>query len=248
MGVTYVLGFLFNIVLCFCMGNPDDILNSQIDQPVAQLFYNSLGRGGGIFYTVMAFIILQFVVWASIQSLARTIFAFSRDGMLPASRVWTKIEKRTAIPQFAVWLSVVCCICINLIALGSYDVIESVFNICSIAMDWSYCIPIFCKLVFGRFQPGPWHLGWASPFINAWACLWTLFVSVIFFCPTSYPTTPGTMNYAIAFFGGIIICAGIFWFILGHKRYTGPRMQADDAGSGSGFQDERVKNEKEPAP
>lgn len=31
---TYVAGFLFNIVLCFVMGNPDDILASSIAQPV----------------------------------------------------------------------------------------------------------------------------------------------------------------------------------------------------------------------
>jgi hypothetical protein len=65
---TYVAGWLFNIVLCFCMGDPADILATTIGQPVAQLFYNSLGKGGAIFYTVCGFIILEFVCWTAMVS------------------------------------------------------------------------------------------------------------------------------------------------------------------------------------
>lgn len=57
MAFTYVAGFLFNIVLCFVMGDPAEILASPIYQPVAQIFFNVLGKAGGIFYTVCAFII-----------------------------------------------------------------------------------------------------------------------------------------------------------------------------------------------
>ena len=83
---TYLAGWLFNIVLCFCMvridprgvarmsvltcfqGDPAEILASPIYQPVGQLFYNSLGKSGGIFYTVAAFIILQFVCFTAMVS------------------------------------------------------------------------------------------------------------------------------------------------------------------------------------
>jgi hypothetical protein len=58
---TYVAGFLFNIVLCFVMGNPSEILASPVAQPVAQIFYNVLGKAGGIFYTVCALIISKYI-------------------------------------------------------------------------------------------------------------------------------------------------------------------------------------------
>jgi len=227
MGFTYVLGWLFNIVLCFCMGDPAAILASPIAQPVAQLFYNSLGKGGGIFYTVSAFIILQFVCFTATQALARTVFAFSRDRLIPLSRVWTIIDRRTGTPLYAVWISIFFCIAINLIGLGSYAAIAGVFNVCAIALDWSYVIPIVCKLAFGKFKPGPWHMGAASPFINAWACVWTLFVSIIFILPTFRPVTAGNMNYAIAFLGGIFIAAAIFWYVGGRNYYTGPIIEAE---------------------
>lgn len=184
---TYLAGFLYNIVLVFRMGDPAELLGSTLAQPVGQLYYNALGRGGGIFYTVCAVIILQFVCFTALQALARTIFAFSRDRLLPFSNVWTKIAERTNTPIYAVWLSVVCCIAINLIGLGSYIAIAGVFNVTAIALDWSYCIPIFTKLWFGKFEPGPWHLGKFSKAINIWAIIWTSFVTVIFILPVTLP-------------------------------------------------------------
>lgn len=78
---TYIAGFLFNIVLCFCMGNPADILASPIAQPVAQLFYNSLGKSGSIFFTVCGFIIIQFVCFTAMVRSAFQIRHHARDGM-----------------------------------------------------------------------------------------------------------------------------------------------------------------------
>jgi amino acid permease (GABA permease) len=227
MGFTYGAGWLFNIVLCFCMGDPATILASPIAQPVAQIFYNSLGKGGGIFYTVCAFIILQFVCFTATQALARTFFAFSRDKLIPGSKIWTVIDRRTGTPLYAVWITVFWCIVINLIGLGSYAAISGVFNICAIALDWSYCIPIFCKMVFNKFEPGPWHMGRLSYFVNAWACLWTLFVSIIFILPTVRPVKGDTMNYASAFLVAILIAAAVYWYLGGRRWYTGPIVEAE---------------------
>jgi amino acid transporter len=234
---TYIAGFLFNIVLCFCMGDPAEILATPIFQPVAQLFFNSLGKSGAIFYTVCGFIIIKFVCFTALQALGRTVFAFSRDKLLPFSNVWTKIHPRTGTPIFAVWISVVCCILINLIGLGSYTAIAGVFNICAIALDWSYCIPIICKLIWSKnFTPGPWHMGKASFFVNVWACLWTLFVSIIFLLPTAMPVAANTMNYASVFLVFIFVAAYGYWFARGKRFYTGPLIEAmaeESAGSGS---------------
>lgn len=139
---TYVVGWLFTIVLCFTMGDPKvdgGILGSPVGQPVAQIFYNNLGKSGGIAFSVFGFIIIKFVCFTAMQALARTVFAFSRDNLLPFSRIWTKILPLTGTPILAVWISVFWCIVINLIGLGSYTAILGVFNVCAIALDWSYC-------------------------------------------------------------------------------------------------------------
>lgn len=217
---TYVAGWLFNIVLAFCMGDTTEILGSPIAQPVAQIFYNSLGKSGGVFYTVCAFIILQFVCFTATQALARTFFAFSRDRLVPGSKIWAVINKRTGTPIYAVWITVFWCIVINLVGLGSYAAISGVFNVCAIALDWSYVIPIMCKLIFGKFEPGPWHMGKYSTFVNVWACLWTLFVSIIFILPTGRPVAAETMNYAAAFLVAILVASTLYWYLGGKKWYV----------------------------
>ncbi|RDL42301.1 Uncharacterized protein BP5553_02280 [Venustampulla echinocandica] len=227
MAFTYVAGWLYNIVLCFCMGNKDEILLSPIVQPVAQIFFNSLGKAGGIFYTVCGFIIIKFVCFTAMQALGRTVFAFSRDRLLPFSSTWTKVNSITGTPLYAVWISVAACVAINLIGLGSYTAISGVFNICAITLDWSYIIPIICKLWFGKFEPGPWHMGRASKYVNIWGCIWTTFVTVIFILPTVRPVQADTMNYAIVFLMFILGAAAVFWYTGGRKYYTGPIAEAE---------------------
>ncbi|OBT44593.1 hypothetical protein VE00_05816 [Pseudogymnoascus sp. WSF 3629] len=236
MTFTYIGGFLFNIVLGYCMGpSSADILSSY--QPVAMIFYNSLGKAGGIFYTVCGFIIIKFVCFTALQATARTFFAFSRDRLIPFSSVWTQVSPITGTPLTSVWLSVVLCILINLIGLGSYTAISGVFNVCAISLDISYCIPIACKLIFGQFKPGPWHMGRASKYINTWACIWTAFVSVIFVLPTAYPVAADTMNYACVFLVAIFVFAYLYWIVSGKQFYTGPVVE--------GYETPQVGEERE---
>lgn len=247
---TWLAGFMFNIVLVFRMGDPAELLAST--QPVALLFFNALGPAGGVFFTVCAFIILQFVCFTACQSLARTIFAFSRDRLLPFSHVWTKVNIRTGTPLYAVWVSIFFCICINLIGLGSYIAIAGVFNVTAIALDWSYIIPIVCKLAFGKFEPGPWHLGKFSTAVNVWACVWTLFVSIIFILPTILPVQGDNMNYAIVFLGAILVFSAVFWYATGKNYYTGPLTETElmeeesikDSSSGDGSETKESKEYK----
>ncbi len=223
---TYIVGWLFNIVLVFCMGDPNEIISSPVAQPVAQIFYNVIGKGGAIFFTVSAFLIMNFVCITALQAGSRTVWAFSRDRMLPGSGIWYRIWKVTDTPVLAVWLYTLICILINLIGLGSYITINAIFNLCAIALDWSYCIPILCKLFFGKFQPGPWTLGRASVYVNAWACCWTAFVSVIFLFPTIRPVAADNMNYAVVILVFVFLLALAYWFIAGRFYYTGPRTHA----------------------
>lgn len=220
MALTYVMGWIFTIVLVFTMGDPLVLLDNELEQPVIQLFYNNLGRAGAITFAACAFVILNSCAIAAIQSLARTVFAFSRDRLIPGSRYLKIVDKRTDTPIIAVWWSVFWCAAINLIALGSYEAISAIFNVCAIAMDWSYCIPILCKLIYGKFEPGPWYMGKASFFVNAYACLWTAFVSIIFLFPTYYPVTvvnmvsPPILSLSQVIYADFFFRTGQSWSLL----------------------------------
>ena len=119
--------------------------------------------------------------------------------MLPFSPLWYKIWKKTDTPVNAVWLFTTCCVLINLIGLGSYTAISAIFNLTAIALDWSYTIPIICKMYYGKFERGPFHLGWASVWINGWAVVWTTFVTIIYVQPTILPVTPQDVGLTFPF-------------------------------------------------
>ena len=199
LGFTWIGGWLFTIVLSYCVGDPAEKLTNVVAQPVAQIFYEVIGRSGGIFFTVTAFLVLNFTAMTAIQAGSRTIWAYARDEMLPLSRVWYKINRKTDTPIYAVWLFCVLCVLINLIGLGSYTAIAAIFNLTAIALDWSYCIPIICKLAYGKFERGPFHLGWASPFINGWAIIWTTFVTIIYVQPTILPVTKENVSLSLRY-------------------------------------------------
>lgn len=220
-----------------------DTLDNVVEQPVAQIFYQVIGRQGGVFFTVCAYIVLNFTAMTAIQAGSRTIWAYARDEMLPLSRIWYKTNKTTNTPLWSVWLFTVCCVLINLIGLGSYTAISAIFNLTAIALDWSYVIPIICKLAYGKFERGPFHLGWASKWINYWAIVWTFFVTIIYVQPTIRPVTKENvslicyllerlnadehtkMNYVCVLMVAVALFAVIYWYAAGRKYYIGPRVR-----------------------
>ncbi|KAK4108130.1 amino acid transporter [Canariomyces notabilis] len=222
---TYVAGFLYNVVLAYCMGDPRDLLASPTSLPVSQIFYNVMGAGPAVFFTVTAFFVMNFVCIPSVHAGSRTLWASSRDDMVPFSRYWHRVHKRTDTPLHAVWLYTLLCIAINLVGLGSPILIAAVFNVCAIALNWSYCIPILCKMAFGKFERGPWHLGRFSTAINAWAVAWNAFLSALFVLPIIRPVTPENMNYASVVLAFVIAFLTTHWLLRGRKHYIGSRTQ-----------------------
>ena len=99
LGFTYIGGWLYTIVLSYVAGDLDSILNSTIDQPVAQIFYNVMGRAGGVTFTVFAFIILNFTGISAMQAAGRTAWALSRDELLPLSKVSPTFQRNFVCGQ-----------------------------------------------------------------------------------------------------------------------------------------------------
>ena len=165
--------------------------------------------------------------------------------MIPGSRIWYKINKRTDTPIIAVWLFCICCVLINLIGLGSYTAISAIFNLTAIALDWSYCIPIVCKLAYGKFERGPFHLGKFSVPINVWAIVRNTFVTIIYVMPTiRRPETPqnvsnsndlllassihnvSQMNSFFVLISAVTIFSIGYWYAAGRYYYICPRINA----------------------
>lgn len=85
-GCCWFLGFIIMIVIAACI-NPDleSVLGSSFGQPMAQIYYDAIGKSGTLGLMSLLFIV-QFVMGLSILVAAsRQTWAFSRDGALPFS-------------------------------------------------------------------------------------------------------------------------------------------------------------------
>jgi amino acid transporter len=152
LGTTYVLGFVLNIVLAIDMG-PDwgTLLYTPTGLPMAQLFYNVLGKRGGVAFMCLSAAICNFTGASCLQAQARTLFALSRgclflknvmitvDEMLPFSKYMHKIWKRTRTPVISVWVNVLFCALLGLIDLGSFTAITAIFNVNHILNTFLTC-------------------------------------------------------------------------------------------------------------
>ncbi len=195
--ITYITGLAFNLVLVLCMGpSPQALAGSQTGQPVAQLFLNVLGRGPAVFFTLAGFAVMNLVAIPGLQSGSRTVFALARDDLLPLSGVWRRIARRSGTPIAAVWGYAVLEVVVALLGLVSSPAVAAVFNVCTVALNVSYLLPIGCKLVYpGRFERGPWHLGRWSVVANGVAVGWNVLMSVVFLLPTRMPVTGENVSH-----------------------------------------------------
>ncbi|TEY55058.1 hypothetical protein BOTCAL_0233g00010 [Botryotinia calthae] len=226
--ISGVVGWMLTVTLCFCATDLEAIINSPTRMPAAQIFLNAAGKNGG---TVMWFfvILVQFCTGCSAMLAdTRMAYAFARDGALPFSNFWSKVNPYTHTPLHSVWLIVLLTCALNTIAIGSTATIVAIFNITAPALDMSYAAVILARNIYAsqvKFIPGPYTLGkWQKP-INAIACTWVLFISVVLMFPTVRPVTIENMNYAVAVGAAIAVFSLGWWWSGARRTYTGPKTK-----------------------
>ena len=102
----------------------------------------------------------------------------------------------TKTPLYSVWMVVLACCLLCLIALGSVETINSIFGITAPALDCSYMAVVALKLYYSDqldIRKGPFTLGrWSKP-INIIALCWVSLLTVILLFPTTRPITAVNM-------------------------------------------------------
>ncbi|MBM4790678.1 amino acid permease [Streptomyces sioyaensis] len=224
--VSLVAGWILLVGITFAIQSYDGALNSKTGVPPAQIFIDALGSTGGKLLLLIAIGAQFFCGMASVTANSRMIYAFSRDGALPGSRLWHSINKRTKTPTNAVWLAAGGAFLLGLPYLWNTTAYAAVTSIAVIGLYIAYVMPIFLRLLQGdRFERGPWHLGRWSKAIGTIAVGWTVVISVLFMLPTSSPVTTDTFNYTPIAVLVVLGFAGIWWLVSARKWFTGPKVQ-----------------------
>lgn len=227
-----ILGWALVIVLVLCMG-PDIsmILESPSNQPLVAIFDYAMGETASTAFISLTFAILWFTGSAAFCYISRSLWSFSRDGLFPFSKFWYNLDSKTGQPLRCVWLLCFIDACLALINLGSNIAMNAIFSANAICTDWSYVMVIFIFLLRKEkagINMGPFNMGRFSKPIMAFACLWTLFVSIVFIFPNYMPVNKENMNYTVLIIGFSFIFSGT-WYVLDAKNwYQGPKGNLED--------------------
>jgi amino acid permease (GABA permease) len=195
--------------------------------PPAQIFIDALGHNWAVFLMFIVVGAQFYCGMSSVTSNSRMIYAFSRDGAIPGSRFWHKVNPRTRTPTNSIWLAVVGAFIIGLPYLWNLEAYAAVTSIATIGLYVAYGIPILLRLLQGnRFQRGPWHLRQWSSVVGWIAVVWIVFIAILFVLPAAFPINYQTnFNYASVAVLVVLVGTGLWWLLSAKNWFKGPRVQ-----------------------
>ncbi|OWV90251.1 amino acid permease [Rhizobium sp. R635] len=167
---------------------------------------------------------------ATVTSVSRMIFAFSRDGGLPASKALSKVSPQYRTPVAAIWtgsiLSVLFVWGSSLVTIGDTPVYTIVVSCTVIFLFFSFAIPITLGLfAWGTSKwdkMGPWNLG--EGIFKLFAVLTIIAMVLIFILGIQPPN-----EWALYITVGFLVVTAIVWFGFESRRFKGPPIGADVA-------------------
>jgi len=149
---------------------------------------------------------------AGLTSTSRMMYAFARDGGLPASRALSHVSIRFRTPVFAIWTSVVIA-WLSTVYGGAFVVLATG---CAVFLYLSYVMPVVAGLLAegkGWTEKGPFNLGaWSRP-NAALAALGAIVLAITGFFP------PNEKVFYLTI-GMIVVMVGA-WLALESRRFMG---------------------------
>jgi amino acid transporter len=258
-------GLVFLIPILFVLPDVKVLLSVANGQPMGLLFKLVTGStlgGFGLLFLLLG--VLFFAGVGALTAASRCTYAFARDGAIPGSRVWSKVNGRYDIPLYGLTLSTAVCCLLGLIYFGSSAAFNSFTGVATICLSTSYASPVLISVLRGRkfVKNSPFSLGKFGYLINMVTICWIVLAVVLFCMPVALPVQPATMSkfpgswwvlkidewilmtridYASVVFAGFTsISAGWYW-IRGRKAFTGPPLVMMEGYNGNGQTSESDK-------
>ena len=192
-----------------------------------QIFLDAMGQNWTTFLLLIVIGAQFYCGMSSVTANSRMIYAFSRDGAVPGSQFWHRINPRTRTPTNSIWLAAGGALLLGLPYLWNPTAYGAVTSIAVIGLYIAYGIPILLRRLAGsRFQAGPWHLRqWSAP-VGWIAVIWIVFIVILFVLPQAAPgNTLTTFNYAPLAVGVVLLYSGGYWLLSAKNWFKGPKVQ-----------------------
>ena len=194
--------------------------------PPITIWIDAVGQTGGLIVLLLVIGAQFYCGMSSVTANSRMIYAFSRDGAVPFSNFWHRINPRTRTPTNSIWLAAVGAFILALPYLYSSVAYAAVTSIAVIGLYVAYVAPVFLRVRAGsKFQEGPWTLGrWSRP-IGITATIWVIFISILFMLPQAQPININTFNYTPIVFLIVLGGAALWWVVSAKNWFHGPKVQ-----------------------
>jgi amino acid permease (GABA permease) len=228
--VSLFAGWILLIGITFAIQHYEPERTSATGVPPAQIFIDAVGNTGGKLLLLIAIGAQLFCGMSSVTANSRMIYAFSRDGALPGSSIWSRVNRRTRTPTNAIWLAAGFAFVLGLPYLKNYTAYAAVTSIAVIGLYIAYVLPTFLRLRQGEsFERGPWHLGRWSYMVGWVAVIWVGIITILFMLPQASPINWLSFNYAPIAVAVVLGFAWIYWLVSARKWFKGPRVQGTAA-------------------
>jgi amino acid transporter len=212
--VSGIAGYL--LLLAVTLAVPDLEAAAKATNPFIAVLRGALGERLGDALTWMVLVAMWFCGLASVTSNSRMLWAFARDGGLPASRFFARVSPRFRVPAVAIWTSVAAAFGVAVWA----DAYAAVTALSTLALYASYALPIVAAVIArraGRFgRRGPFHLGRWSGLVNGLAIAWVAVATVLFVLP---PNDLAGETFAL-----LLALLAFYWLTFMRTRFPGPKL------------------------
>lgn len=212
-----VFGWLFLVAVVIAIPNMD----AAAGQGWNVFFWtlNEVLPGPLKFVLLVVIFIAQYLCGlATVTSVSRMIFAFSRDGGLPGSGVLKKVSPTYRTPVAAIWTGAV----LAVLFTAYTPLYTTIVSVTVIFLFLSFTVPIALGLLaFNKTwtQMGPWNIGgWYRVF----AVLSILAMVLILIIGIQPPN-----DKALWITVGFLILTAVVWFGFERKRFQGPPIGAE---------------------
>jgi len=237
--VSAVFGYILALGVTFAIQGSIGGTAAAGTFAVKKVYLDALGNTTAkvmLFITVMAQL---YCGMSSITSASRMMYAFSRDGAVPGHSLWRRLNRERVPYLSAIAIAVLAFLAAFPAYFGTsgYTAYIAVTSIATIGLYIAYALPIFLRLRLGdAWEPGEWNLGRHYRWIGSVACLWVLFISILFILPTGPNGVPWhtakfkwtLFNYAPVAVLGTLALVGGWWLVSARNWFKGPIPQGSE--------------------
>ncbi len=217
--LSAVFGYALLVALMLAIRDLPAAMHS--DHAALTILSTAAGPNAGRFGMGLAIVAMWFCGLSSMTSASRTIYAFSRDGGLPASLFFRRVSPRFRTPLHAIVAVAALC---TLLVLGTSAFDTGVFlivvSMATMGLYVSYGTPIALGLIAkanGKWtKRGPFTLGRYGSLCAVLGSLWCVFVLLVCSLPPN-----GKSGLLLAAFGSLAVA---FYHLVAKRTFRGPKV------------------------